>query len=84
MYVLEDGFAYHLQCFLLPEQIEHGLQMLLDVAALVVRLSARAAGPLSLGRQHQGRGLARKVTFAEAKKQFKKNYQKRSRFKLLK
>lgn len=55
--------TYHFQSLLRPEEVEHGLQVFLDVVALALLSPARLLG---LCREHQGRTLAREVTFAEA------------------
>lgn len=56
--------AHHFQSLLRPEEVEHGLQMLLDVVALALLPPARFLGLRC--RKHQSRTLSREVTFAEA------------------
>lgn len=60
--------TYHFESLLGPQQVEHGLQVLLDVAAALGAVLARP-GPRDqtlIGGQHQRRALAREVAFAQA------------------
>lgn len=61
-------WTYHFESLLGPQQVEHGLQVLLDVAAALGAVLARP-GPRDqplIGGQHQRRALAREVAFAQA------------------
>lgn len=61
--------SYHLERLLGSQQVEHGLQVLLDVGAAAPRADAThatAAGTQALvGGQNQRSALARKVALAE-------------------